>query len=371
MHASSQALRIALAAAAMTGTAAFAPSVALRAPTTASLAAVRAPISAPMPLTLSRDAAPRGARLGGSRQGLSSGRGRGLLSLGMQEQVSEEDEYASAIKTTGIWVAAAAAFGVGIGATLGQASMVEFFTGYVLEESLSVDNLFVFILLFKYFKVPLEFQKRVLTYGIAGAIALRGTFITAGLVAIQQFRGVLLLFAGFLVYSSFKILTADGGDDDDDDLSENSVVKLGNKLIQSTDTYDKDNFFTMVDGVKRATPLLLVLFCVEISDILFAVDSIPAVFGVTQDPLIVFTSNIFAIAGLRSLYQVISKLVQNLEYLEPAVGLVLGFVGLKMIGEFAGLDVPAELSLGIVIALLSGGVGLSLFKKPEDGEEEA
>lgn len=295
---------------------------------------------------------------------------QGATGLGMQEQGadSESEDYASALKTTGLWVAAAAAFGLGIGATMGTDSLVEYFTGYVLEESLSVDNLFVFILLFKYFKVPLEFQKRVLTYGIAGAIALRGAFISAGLVAIQSFRPVLLAFAGFLIFTSFKILTSDGDDDDDEDLSENSVVKLGNQLIQSTESYDEDKFFTTVDGVRRATPLLLVLFCVEVSDLLFAVDSIPAVFGVTQDPLIVFTSNIFAIAGLRSLYQVISKLVQNLEYLEPAVGLVLGFVGLKMIGEFLGMDVPAELSLGVVIALLSGGVGLSMFKR-EDEED--
>jgi hypothetical protein len=211
MHKSGQALRLALAAVAMTGAAAFAPTVSLRttAATLAPPAAARSPITAPA-LALSRGAAPRITGLGARRMALRTR--QGATGLGMQEQGadSESEDYASALKTTGLWVAAAAAFGLGIGATMGTDSLVEYFTGYVLEESLSVDNLFVFILLFKYFKVPLEFQKRVLTYGIAGAIALRGAFISAGLVAIQSFRPVLLAFAGFLIFTSFKILTSDG-----------------------------------------------------------------------------------------------------------------------------------------------------------------
>uniref|UniRef100_A0A7S4NWD4 Integral membrane protein TerC n=1 Tax=Guillardia theta TaxID=55529 RepID=A0A7S4NWD4_GUITH len=289
----------------------------------------------------------------------------------VQELETDPQTFSKAVKDTLLYIGAAAAFGGGIWAFLGQQAGVEFFSGYLLEESLSVDNLFVFILLFQYFKTPVELQRRVLTWGIAGAIVMRGFFISAGLVAIRQYRGILVAFAGFLIYSSYKILAGGGDDDDDEDLSNNSVVKFSSKLLQSTKEYDGGNFFTQVDGVKRATPLLLVLFCVEFSDILFAVDSIPAVFGVTEDPFVVFTSNIFAILGLRSLYLVISKLVQELEYLEPAVGLVLGFVGLKMIGEFMGMDTPEEISLGVVVSMLSAGVAASYWKNSQkDGDEE-
>ncbi|EKX34133.1 hypothetical protein GUITHDRAFT_80801, partial [Guillardia theta CCMP2712] len=249
---------------------------------------------------------------------------------------------------------------------LGGDKALEYFTGYLLEESLSVDNLFVFLLLFEYFKVPQSQQKKVLSYGIWGAIVMRAGFISAGLVAIQQFRGVLLVFAGLLMYSSFKMLTdATGKEEEGDeaDISENSIVKFASKLVQSTPEYDGDRFFTLVDGVKKATPLFLVLLCVEFSDVMFAVDSIPAVFGVTEDPLIVLTSNIFAIMSLRALYQVLAQLAKDLKYLETAVGAVLGFVGLKLVGEYFGFELPEQASLSVVIGLLGTGVGASIYEK--------
>lgn len=258
---------------------------------------------------------------------------------------SEEEAYNEAIRNTAIAVSAAAAFGAGLYAVKGPEAGFEFMTGYVVEQSLSVDNLFVFILLFQYFKVPEALQKTVLSWGIGGAMVMRGVFITAGLVAIQTLRPILVLFASFLIFSSYKILSGVDDDDEEEDLSQNAVVKFSSNLIKSTDSYDGDKFFTMVDGVKRATPLLLVLVCVELSDVLFAVDSIPAVFGVTEDPLVVFTSNIFAILGLRALYNVLVKAIGDLEYLEPAVGLVLLFVGVKMIVEFLGIKVLEELAL--------------------------
>lgn len=284
-------------------------------------------------------------------------------------ELTDEEEYNLAVKNTILAVSAAFAFGAGLYVTKGPQAGFEFLTGYVVEQSLSVDNLFVFILLFQYFKVPASLQRIVLSWGIAGAVVMRGIFITAGLVAIQTLRPVLVLFASFLIFSSYKILA--GGDDDDDDeedLSQNAVVKFSSNLLKSTDSYDGEKFFTMVDGVKRATPLLLVLVCVELSDVLFAVDSIPAVFGVTEDPLVVFTSNIFAILGLRALYSVLVKLVEDLEYLEPAVGLVLLFVGIKMIVEFFGINVPEDLALGVVVSLLGGGVVASKLKKDDDAE---
>lgn len=168
-----------------------------------------------------------------------------------------------------------------------------------------------------------------------------------------------------------QMLFSGEDDDEDDDLSENEVVKFASSIVKSTKEYDGDNFFTMVDGVKRATPLFLVVVCVELSDVLFAVDSIPAIFGITDDPFIIFTSNIFAILGLRALFQVVAKLMENLEYLEPAVALVLGFVGLKMIGEFAGVEVSEQAALAVVGTLLSGGVAASLIKNSQGDKEEA
>jgi len=305
---------------------------------------------------------------GSSKPRLGAGLSRGLR---MQAQdPADANDYSTALRNTGISVASAAAFGAGVWTQMGPEAGLSWFTGYILEESLSVDNLIVFILLFNYFKVPKSGQDKALSWGIIGAVIMRGLFIGAGIVAVKSFRPVLLAFAGFLVFSSYKMLTSGDDDDDDEDLSNNEVVKFASGIVQSTKSYDGDNFWTTVDGVRRATPLLLVVLCVELSDVLFAVDSIPAIFGITDDPFIIFTSNIFAILGLRSLFQVVAKLMENLEYLEPAVALVLGFVGFKMIGEFAGIDVSEEAALGVVTTLLSGGVIASLVKngKEEGGE---
>lgn len=286
-------------------------------------------------------------------------------------RASEEDTtFKDAVRDTSIAVAAATLFGAGIGATMGTDKALEYFTGYLLEESLSVDNLFVFLLLFEYFQVPPVQQKKVLNYGIWGAVAMRAAFIGAGLLAIEKFRGVLVGFAGLLIFSSYKILSSTGQEEEEEeDLSDNQVVKLVNKFVKSAPDYDGDKFFTMVDGEKLATPLLVVLICVELSDVIFAVDSIPAVFGVTEDPLIVFTSNVFAIASLRALYSVLAKLAQDLEYLDTAVGGVLGFIGFKLIGEYLGFEISELVSLAIVASMLGVGVGTSLHKKSKESPE--
>jgi TerC family integral membrane protein len=306
-----------------------------------------------------------GARRQAQARGLKT---QPMMQVQPGSEATEDEDFNRAIKNTAIAVSAALAFGAGLFVTKGQQSGFEFLTGYVVEQSLSVDNLFVFILLFQYFKVPEPLQRTVLSWGIAGAVVMRGAFITAGLVAIKTLRPVLVLFASFLIFSSYKILSGvDDDDEDEEDLSNNAVVKFSSNLIKSTENYDGDKFFTMVDGARRATPLLLVLVCVELSDVLFAVDSIPAVFGVTEDPLVVFSSNIFAILGLRALYNVLVKLVQDLEYLEPAVGLVLLFVGVKMIVEFLGVEVPEDVALAVVAMLLGGGVAASkLLPKTQD-----
>lgn len=279
-----------------------------------------------------------------------------------EERTQGSGNYVSSVRTVALCVFSAVAFGVGVGFTDGVSKASEFFAGYLLEQSLSVDNLFVFVLIFKYFKVPLMYQNRVLSYGIAGAIIFRLSIILLGTATLQRFEAVNLLLAGVLLYSSFKLFT---GEEEDADLSDNFIVKTCQKFIPITSEYDGDRFITLQDGVWKATPLLLTVAVIELSDIAFAVDSIPAVFGVTRDPFIVFTSNLFAILGLRSLYTLISESMAELEYLQPSIGVVLGFIGFKMILDFFGYHVSTEVSLGVVATCLSAGVLLSLVKKSD------
>ena len=201
---------------------------------------------------------------------------------GLQRSTNPDHIYESAIQRTVFWVAAAGCFGAALFALAGPQTGEEFFAGYLLEQSLSIDNLLVFLLLFEYFKVPLEYQDRVLNWGIIGAIVMRATMIGAGAVALRQFHGVLLAFAGILIYGSVSTLLGGDDDEDEEDFSQNQIVQFSSNLINSTDKFDGDRFFTVVEGVKKATPLLLCMVAVEISDVVFAVDSIPAVFGVTE-----------------------------------------------------------------------------------------
>uniref|UniRef100_A0A7N0TU15 Thylakoid membrane protein TERC, chloroplastic n=1 Tax=Kalanchoe fedtschenkoi TaxID=63787 RepID=A0A7N0TU15_KALFE len=279
-----------------------------------------------------------------------------------QERAIIHENYAASVRNITFWVSAAVAFGVGLGLKDGAGKAYEFFAGYLLEQSLSVDNLFVFVLVFKYFEVPVIYQNRVLSYGIAGAIVFRLSLILFGTATLQRFEVVNLLLASILLYSAFKLFT---NEEDDTDLSDNFIVKTCQKFIPVTTYYDGNRFFTFQDGIRKATPLLLTVAVIELSDIAFAVDSIPAVFGVTKDPFIVFTSNLFAILGLRSLYTLISEGMSDLEYLQPSIGIVLGFIGFKMIVDFFGYHVSTEVSLGFVAAVLSSGVLLSLLKKSD------
>jgi len=286
---------------------------------------------------------------------------------------TEEEALTSKVSTSSkevaLLVGAAALFGAGIGVVQGPDKASEFFAGYLLEQSLSVDNLFVFVLVFQYFQVPEKYHSRVLSYGIWGAVVMRAAMILAGAAALERFEPLLLGFAGILLFSSYKLLFTE--EDDEEDLSDNAIVKLCKRLISVSENYDKDNFFTEVDGVKMATPLLLVLAVVELSDVVFAVDSIPAVFGVTKDTFIVYSSNIFAILCLRSLYGFVSTAVTELRYLQPAVALVLGFVGGKMVFDYFGYELPTEASLAVVASLLGGGVGASILLPAEPESDDA
>lgn len=253
-------------------------------------------------------------------------------------------------------------FGAFLIATRGLSTGHEFFAGYLVEQSLSIDNLFVFIMLFDYFRVPLELQSRVLSWGIAGAIALRGLMIGVGVAAIQKFKAVILVFAGILLASSFKLLTETEGDEEG--VAGNFVMKLTTALFPNTtaDFHGEQFFVTSDMGQRMATPLFLCLVCVELSDFVFAVDSIPAVLGVSKDPLVVYASNIFAIIALRSLYTLVAKAVTELHYLKPAVATVLGFVGMKMIAEYFHVEIGTGTSLGIVCSLLASGLLASIWE---------
>ncbi|KAJ9515351.1 hypothetical protein QJQ45_006616 [Haematococcus lacustris] len=299
-----------------------------------------------------------------------------LASMSSQSSIDEQEQELVALSTLpakeagyeGIvgWVGAAMAFGAGVWYVQGPQKAQEFFAGYLLEQSLSVDNLFVFILVFNYFKTPLPAQSKVLAWGIASAAVLRGVFIIAGVELIEVFRPLLLLFAGILVFSAAKLLTAGDDEDDDEDLSNNAVVRLCRSFIKSTDHYDGDRFWSvMADGSRSATPLLLTLAVIELSDVVFAVDSIPAVFGVTLDPFIIYTSNIFAVLSLRALYRFVSTVMTELRFLDKAVAIVLGFIGVKMTLGFADVDIPTDVSLLIVGLVLGGGW------KPPAGQVEA
>ncbi|XP_062117078.1 thylakoid membrane protein TERC, chloroplastic isoform X2 [Humulus lupulus] len=278
------------------------------------------------------------------------------------EKTKQDERFVSSVRNVALWVSAAVAFGIGLGFKEGGEKATEFFTGYILEQSLSVDNLFVFVLIFKYFKVPSMYQNQVLSYGIVGAVVFRLTIILLGTATLQRFESVNLLLAGILLFSSFKLFATE---EDDTDLSDNFIVKSCQRVIPVTASYNGNRFFTAQDGVWKATPLLLTVAVIELSDIAFAVDSIPAVFGCTRDPFIVYTSNVFAILGLRSLYTLISEGMSDLVYLQPSIGVVLSFIGCKMILDFFGFHISTEISLGFVATSLSAGVVLSLLKKTE------
>lgn len=261
------------------------------------------------------------------------------------------------------WIGAALVFGTGVAYFLGSEKAEEYFAGYLLEQSLSVDNLFVFILVFKYFQTPLEYQSKVLTYGFITAGVLRLIMVLLGVEIIESFHPVLLVFAALLVYSSLQLLLADPTTDED--LGNNSIVRFCNRIFTVADHYDGDRFFTVENGVRVATPLLLTLAVVELSDVVFAVDSVPAVFGITLDPFIVYSSNLFAILSLRSFYGFVSVIMSQLRYLDKAVAVVLGFIGLKMVADFGGYHLSTDASLFIVAFVLGIGVAASALLPKE------
>jgi tellurite resistance protein TerC len=267
-----------------------------------------------------------------------------------------------------VWTAVGLAFNFWIAFRFGHQAGLEFLTGYIIERALSFDNIFVFVILFNYFAVPAEQQHRVLFWGILGALLSRGLFIGLGTALISRFEWLIFVFGAFLVYTGFKMFR---GEEPEVHPEKNPVVRLFQRFVPLTGSYHGKRFLIREGGRVRATPLLLVLVVIEATDVLFAVDSIPAVFGVTRNTFIIFTSNIFAILGLRALYFLLAGLMVKFRVLGYGVGLVLVFVGCKMLGHGV-FDLPPELSLGIVLGILALSIAASLLRPaPPDREEEA
>lgn len=262
------------------------------------------------------------------------------------------------------WIAFAAGFNVFVALTRGLPSGLEFTTGYLIEESLSIDNIFVFVLLLSYFRVPAQYQHRVLFWGVLGAMVLRGLMITMGTVLLGRAHWLIFVFGAFLVYTAIKMARER---DISVDPTANPVFRLARRLLPLTEDYVEDRFFVRqrdAAGTLRrlATPLLVVLLVVESTDVLFALDSIPAIFAVTDDPFIIYTSNVFAVLGLRSLYFVLAGAVRRFTLLRPALSIVLGFVGIKMLLDRV-FEIPIGISLGVVATVLGAAVVGSLVKE--------
>lgn len=249
-----------------------------------------------------------------------------------------------------------------MGPEIADQKAMEFLTGYVIEKSLSVDNVFVFLLIFSAFHVPPEYQRRVLVYGVLGAIIMRAVMILAGAWVVREFAWVLYVFGAFLLITGIRMLVAS---EEKPDLEKNPVLKLARRHLRVTDGFREEKFFSVENGVRYVTPLFLVLLLVEASDLVFAVDSIPAIFAITTDPFIVFTSNIFAIMGLRALYFLLADMAERFHFLKYGLAMVLAFIGAKMLIA-PWYHMPVELSLGIVLTTLVVSVLASLMKKPPE-----
>jgi tellurite resistance protein TerC len=254
-------------------------------------------------------------------------------------------------------IALALLFGLFVLWREGTQAGLEYYTGYLIELSLSVDNLFVFILIFQYFAVPAEAQPKVLKWGILGAIVMRLVMIALGALLLQRFHWIVYVFGGILVITGVRMLTQQEVHIEPE---KNPIVRLARRVLPFTSAYDGTRFFTRtISGRRYATPLLLVLIVVEWSDLVFAIDSIPAIFAITRDPFLVYSSNVFAILGLRALFFVLAGMIDKFVYLKPGVAIVLVFVGVKMIGS-QWVKIPTAYSLLVIVGILVTAVALSL-----------
>jgi len=281
-----------------------------------------------------------------------------VLDIGVFNRTSHEISFREALSWTLVWVSLALLFNLGIAYYLGSAKALEFLAGYLIEESLSVDNLFVFIMIFNYFHVTKKHQPKILKWGIIGALVMRAVFILTGIELIERFHWSIYVFGAILIVTGIKM--AFGGEDDVHP-EKNLLVRLVRRFLPITKRIRDDKFFIRRQGVMAATPLFLTLLVIESSDVIFAIDSIPAVLAVTRDPFIVYTSNVFAIMGLRSLYYLLANVMGMFAYLKLGVSFILAFVGVKMLLSSTSYAIPLPVSLGVIFGALTVSIAISVI----------
>ena len=280
------------------------------------------------------------------------------LDLGVFHRKAHEVKVKEALWWSAVWVGLAMLFNTGVYFWRGEEAALEFLTGYLLEKALSVDNIFVFIMIFAYFRVPALYQHKVLFWGILGALVMRAIFIATGITLLQHFHWVIYIFGAFLILTGIKLAVQQ---DKEVHPEKNPVLKLFRRFMPVTKGFEGDRFVVKRDGRRFATPLLVVLLMVETTDVVFALDSIPAILAITTDPFIVYTSNVFAILGLRALYFALAGIMQMFHYLSYGLAAILVFVGVKMmIMDFYKL--PIGISLGVVAGILAIAVIVSLVR---------
>jgi tellurite resistance protein TerC len=288
------------------------------------------------------------------------------LDLGVFHRKSHEVSVKEALTWTFVWIFLALIFNVILYFWRGQQQALEFFTGYLVEKALSVDNIFVFIMIFTYFQIPSKYQHKVLFWGIIGALIMRVIFIFAGVALLEKFHFTIYIFGALLIFTGIKMFNHGSSKIEPD---KNPVLKFFKKFMPVTPTLHEDKFFIRMDGKRNATPLFLVLILVETTDLIFAVDSIPAILAITQDQFIVYTSNVFAILGLRSLYFALSGIVHRFWLLSYALAIVLIFVGIKMtLIDF--YKIPIEWSLLFIATIITASIFLSLSIKNKKANSE-
>ena len=278
------------------------------------------------------------------------------LDLGVFNRVPHVVKAKEAAIWTAVWVSLALLFAGGLAIYASTQVALTFLTAYVIEQTLSIDNIFVFVLIFQYFAVPAQYQHRVLFWGILGALIMRGVFIAIGAVLLARFEWIIFFFGALLVFTGIRMAVKQ---DEEFDGEQNPVIRFVRRFLPVTTGYRDKHFFTRENGLLYATPLFLVLVLVEVTDLVFAVDSIPAIFGITRDPFIVFTSNIFAVMGLRSLFFLLASVVNKFHLLKYGLAVILTFVGTKMLLEH-WVHIPIALSLAIVLGVLVLSVIASL-----------
>ena len=297
----------------------------------------------------------------------------GILAMRAVDLFLHRDAHVIGVREAAIWSLIWVAVAVTVGGVIWWAYGAEFglqyFAGYVIEKSLAIDNVFVWAMIFSYFAVPRQYQHRVLFYGVLGALVFRAIFIAAGSVLIASFAWILYVFGAFLILTGIRMLVQR---DEHIDPSKSKTLRLFRRFVPTTEEYDGQRFLTRRNGVLVATPLLAVLVLVEVTDIIFAVDSIPAIFAVTQEPFLVFASNALAILGLRAMYFLLADLIHRFIYLKLGLSLVLVWVGVKMIVSHAVFTIPTALSLGIVIAIITVSIAASLWasrSRPDSSQD--